>query len=177
MEDQNQNPIPQPEPPVAPTLEPSSGTSELETAKKLAEENFAGWQRALADYANLKRESERGATEIGKYASAGVVAALLPIIDGFAKAHAARPADPMQLAQWADGIGHIRSQLDAAMRNMGVSTIDELDVPFDATRHEAMLMEKPASELTKSGTVIRVLEPGYKMHDRVLRPAKVVVAE
>ena len=145
---------------------------------KKCEEYLSGWQRALADYANLKRESERGAADIGKYASAGVVSALLPIIDSFAKAHTARPAndDTAKLAQWADGIGHIKAQLDGAMTKLGLTVIEAAHVPFDPVQHEAMMMEPP-TEFVKSGTVIRVLESGYKMHDRVLRPAKVVVAE
>ncbi|MEY4723205.1 MAG: hypothetical protein RLZZ324_718 [Candidatus Parcubacteria bacterium] len=154
-------------------------SAQLEDMKKQCEEYLGGWQRAVADYANLKREAERGAAEMGKYAAAGVITGLLPILDSFAKAHAARPiqgdADAAKMLQWADGIGHIKSQLDGALAKLGLTTIDEIGVPFDAARHEAMMMEKAPD--VASGTVVRLLEAGYKMHDRVLRPAKVVVAE
>ncbi len=151
---------------------------ELAQAQALAEEHMAGWKRAMADYANLKKETERDRVEIAKYASSTLVFSLLPVLDSFTKATAARPSDSeaQKLAQWADGVALIRAQFENAMKNAGVMHIDEHGVPFDPSRHEAMMMEK-SNEGIAPGTIIRVLEPGYTLHDRVIRPAKVVVAE
>lgn len=184
MEDQNNNPIVNPadESAVEAPAVAETDTAELalEASKAKEVEYLAGWQRANADYANLKRDAERMQSEYAKYASAGMVTVLLPVIDSFAKAFAARPeagADGQAFAQWADGIGHIKAQLDTALNKAGVILIDETHVPFDPKEHEAMMMEKAPGADTKPGTVLRVLEPGYLMHDRVLRPAKVVVSE
>lgn len=157
--------------------------SEADALKKECADNLAGWQRALADYANLKRETERTQSDFARFASAGVITALLPVIDSFKKAHEAFPVpsdggtpDTAALMQWADGVGHVKSQFDGVLARAGVKAIDESGVPFDPTLHEAMMMQ-PATPETPSGTVVKVLEPGYKMHDRVLRAAKVVVSE
>ena len=174
--------------PAAQTPPPDNGVpfealakEELAKAKALADENMAGWKRAMADYANLKRENERAATELAKYAIAGFVEKLLPVVESFRKAADSRPAkngeplDETRVKQWVDGIGHVRSQLESALVSAGVTSIDKDGVPFDPALHDAMMMEK--REGVAAGTVTKVLEPGCKLHDRVIRPAKVVVAE
>ena len=131
----------------------------------------------MADYANLKKESERAQTEFAKFAAARLATELLPVLDGFRKAFAP-PADGKEQQygkSWADGVAAVRAQFESVMRNAGVTAIDAADVPFDPACHDAMMTEKRAG--AASGAVIKVLEHGYKMHDRVLRPAKVVVAE
>lgn len=169
-------PAAQPEPAQAP--EPQD---ELALAKAQADENMAGWKRAMADYANLKKDTERVTADLAKYAVAGFVEKLLPIIESFRKAEAARPykegepLDETRVKQWIDGIGHVRSQLESALASAGVAAIDKADVPFDPSEHDAMMMEK--RDGVAAGTVLKVLEPGCRLHDRVIRPAKVVVAE
>lgn len=162
-----------------PKANPSDGSAAaIPSEDDKAAEYLAGWQRANADYANLKRETERTQADFAKFASAGVITALLPVIDSFQRAHAAYPADDdaAALVKWAEGIGAVKTQFDGIMARAGVKAIDEPGVAFDPTLHEAMMME-PAKDGVPSGTVIKILEPGYKMHDRVLRPAKVVVSE
>jgi molecular chaperone GrpE len=145
-------------------------TDPLVEAQAKAEEYLAGWKRATADYANLKRESERAREEFGKYAAAALVNELLPVYDNLRKALMQRPAD-----KWADGIAHVASQFEKTLRDSGVAAIEETGVPFDPVRHEAMLTE--THEGVASGTVVKVLESGYLLHEKVLRPAKVTVAE
>jgi molecular chaperone GrpE len=156
----------------------AAATDELAVARAEAATNLEGWRRAMADYANLKRDGEMRMKEMGRYASAGVVSALLPVLDTFGKAFVARPAEDADVAswkKWAEGIGHVKSQFEKAMENAGVMPIDAVDVPFDPTMHEAVMQK--AVEGKASGTVITVLESGWKIYDRVLRPAKVEVAE
>ncbi len=155
---------------------------ELAAAKAKADENMAGWMRATADYANLKREMERTTSELSKYAIGGFLSKLLPVVDSFRKAVEQRPLkegeplDETRIKQWADGVTLIRSQLDGVLANAGVTPIDKDGVHFDPSMHEAMMM-KPAPEGVAAGTVISVLEPGYALYEKVIRPAKVVVAE
>jgi molecular chaperone GrpE len=179
---QNDNPIVTPDPALAPSdviPRPDRGTQkevekETEHMEAKANEYLAGWQRAKADYANLQRESDAKLSDLRKYAAAGFINELLPVIDTFTKAME-KPPEDAGAKQWVEGIGHIRGQLEKVLAKHGVSVIAETGVPFDANVHEAML-QQPADG-APPGTVVQILEPGYRMHDRVLRPAKVVVAE
>lgn len=139
------------------------------------EEYLEGWKRAMADYANLKRDTERLREEFAKYAAASLIAELLPVFDNLQQAVAAKPSSSEAAAQWVEGVGHIASRFDKALRDAGVSRIEDSGARFDPTLHEAMLIE--SHEALESGTVVRVLETGYALHDKVLRPAKVVIAE
>lgn len=158
-----------------------SNEDELAKAKAQADEYLAGWKRAMADYANLKKEAERAQGELAKYAAAGLMTQLLPPLENFKKAAAQTPkmdevkCDSAAVRQWVGGIDAIRSQLESVLKGVGVTVIDAVDVPFDPAKHEAMMAEKHGN--AEPGTVIKMLEPGYMMHDRVLKPAKVVVAE
>lgn len=190
MEDQQKNPAEDPSAEAAATAEPAQAEpvaaapqDALALALAQAEEYLAGWKRAMADYANLKKEAERGQGELAKYASGNMVTELLPVVDSFAKAMAQRPhfgdgvqVDPAKITQWIDGVGRIGDQLASVFSRAGVSVIDKAGVPFDPAVHEAM-MNAPADKDHPSGTVTKVLESGYKLHDRVLRAAKVIVAE
>lgn len=165
-------------PPAGPAPQPAPEAPAADDLQKKCDEYLAGWKRAMADYANLKKDMERERADLAKYAVAGFVGKLLPTIESFRKAAEQLPAEPYDAAktkQWIDGVGHIRSQLDAAIASAGVAPIDQDGVPFDPNFHDAMMMEK--REGSAPGTVLKVLEPGWKLHDRVIRPAKVVVAE
>lgn len=154
------------------------GAAQNDVVKDEAAINLEGWKRAMADYANLKKDSEAKMKEMGRYASANVVKELLPVLDSFAKAFGHMPAEGADAAtwkQWSVGVGHVRAQFEKVMEGSGVQPIAQANVPFDPTMHEAMLQKQV--EGIASGTVISILEPGWKMHDRVLRPAKVEVAE
>ncbi len=165
--------------PVEPAAAP---VDELTAARAKADENMAGWTRAIADYANLKREMERTTADLAKYAVGGFLGKLLPVVDSFRKAseHSpvkeGEPLDETRVKQWIDGVKLIRSQLDAVLAGAGVKPIDQSNVPFDPNMHEAMMMQ-PATPECAAGTVMNVLEPGYLLHEKVIRPAKVVVAE
>lgn len=187
MDEQQQNPnaqspsdvLPDQASQAAPAAAPPD---ELAKARALADEYLAGWKRAMADYANLKKETERGQAELAKYAAAGLVGKLLPTVESLRKAadqkplEDGKPLDETRVKQWIDGIGHVRAQLESALASAGVAAIDQAGVPFDPAMHDAMMMQK-AEKDQPSGTVVKVLEPGWKLHDRVIRPAKVVVTE
>lgn len=149
---------------------------ELDDVRDKTGEYLAGWQRAQADYANLKKDVERMREELAKFACAGLIEKMLPVLDNFANAgaHAPDTKDDAVL-QWCQGISHVQTQLEQVLHEAGLMIIDEADVPFDPERHEAMIRE--ATDGVESGTVLAVLMPGYSLHDRVLRAAKVKVAE
>ncbi|MFA6603308.1 MAG: nucleotide exchange factor GrpE [Patescibacteria group bacterium] len=164
--------------------EPSAAddSQELTSARAEAVDNLAGWKRANADYANLKKDMERMREEFTKFACGSLVAELLPVLDSFRKAAAGLPTgadggppDVAQLQQWVGGVDRIRQQLETVMKKAGVTAIEAAGAEFDPALHEAMMTRR--QEGVASGQVVEVLETGYRLHDRVLRAAKVIVAE
>jgi len=158
-------------------------TDELADALARAEENLAGWKRAAADYANLQKDAARQREEMAKYACTNLVRDILPALDGFrdAAAHAPKAGpdgayDAKAVGQWIEGMNLVRTRLESVLNAAGVTAVDETGVKFDPGCREALMVEKP-DKPERSGEVLRVLQAGYLMHDRVLRAAKVVVAE
>ncbi|UCD53807.1 MAG: nucleotide exchange factor GrpE [Dehalococcoidia bacterium] len=137
--------------------------------KKKAEANLAGWQRAQADFINYRRRSEQEKKDIGKFANAALMLDLLPILDDLERAFAAIPSHPTK-ASWIDSIRLIERKLWASLEAQGLSQIKALGEPFDPNFHEAMRQDKG-----REGIVVEELQRGYTLHDRVIRPSKVVV--
>ena len=136
-------------------------------------EYLDGWKRSQADYANLKRDTEQFRAEFAKFAAARTLESLLPVFDSFEKAAAAPPAPGADPAQWIVGISHIRTQLVGALRELGVEAVGTPGEPFDPARHEAVGAEAGGMP----GSVARLLEPGWSLHGKVLKPARVIVSQ
>ena len=143
----------------------------LAEEKQKAENYLANWQRAQADFINYRRRSEQEKEEIGKFANSVLMFSLLPILDDVERAITAIPSNLAKLS-WVDGIRLIERKLQASLEAQGLSPIKALGEPFDPKFHEAAMHGKG-----KEGIVIAELQKGYKLHDRVIRPAMVVVGE
>jgi len=137
--------------------------------KEKAEGYLANWQRAQADFINYKRRSEQEKEEISKFANSLLMLNLLPILDDLERAFTSIPPKMAKLT-WVDGIRLIERKLQASLEAQGLSPIKVLGEPFDPKLHEAAMHAKG-----KEGIVIEELQKGYKLHDRVIRPAMVVV--
>ena len=126
--------------------------------------------RTLADFENFRKRSEREKQDYFKYAMAGVIKDLLPVLDNFDRAleHAEEGDD------FHRGVSLIYKQLFDVLRRHGVRVIDEAGVRFDPNIHEGVVTEENAD--VPSHTVTAVLQKGYFLHDRLLRPAMVKVA-
>lgn len=126
--------------------------------------------RTLADFENFRKRSEREKQDYFKYAMAGVIKDLLPVLDNFDRAleHAEEGDD------FHKGVSLIYKQLFDVLRRHGVRVIDEAGVRFDPNIHEGVVTEENAG--VPSHTVVAVLQKGYFLHDRLLRPAMVKVA-
>jgi molecular chaperone GrpE len=148
-----------------------SVTRALNEEKEKAEKYLANWQRAEADLINFKKRSEQEKAEIAKFANAVLVMSLLPILDDFERA---LDNVSIKLAgfTWVDGIRLIHRKLQAVLESHGISQIEALGNDFDPTLHEAVLEEEG-----EEGKVIEELQKGYKLHERVLRPAMVKVGK
>jgi molecular chaperone GrpE len=143
----------------------------LAEEKQKAESYLANWQRAQADFINYRRRSEQEKEEIGKFASSVLMLSLLPILDDLERALTSIPSNLAKLS-WVDGVRLIERKLQASLEAQGLSPIKALGEPFDPKFHEAAMHGKG-----KEGIVIAELQKGYKLHDRVIRPAMVVVGE
>ena len=141
----------------------------LAEEKARAEGYLANWQRAQADFINYKRRSEQDKDEVSKFANALLMLNLLPILDDLERAFTSIPPHLAQLT-WVDGIRLIERKLQASLEVQGLSQIKALGEPFDPKFHEAAMDGKG-----KEGIVVEELQKGYKLHDRVIRPAMVVV--
>jgi len=141
----------------------------LDKEKAKAEEYLAGWQRTQADFMNYKRRTEQEKEEISKFANSILMLNILPVLDDLERALTSIPPRLAKLS-WVDGIRLIERKLRASLEAQGLSQIKALGEPFDPNLHEAARMDKG-----KEGIVIEEIQKGYTLHDRVIRPSKVVV--
>ena len=147
---------------------------ELAETRVSADENLDGWQRSQADFANYKKRIEKEHAAIYKNALGRAVLRYLEIKDDLELALKNRPADG-DGAKWAVGIELILRKLQGFLDTEGVLAIDAEGQMFDPNEHEAISMEP--SEDHESGQIIEVVQTGYRLGDRVLRPARVRVAQ
>ena len=152
---------------------PLSLEEQLEKAKSDAAANLEGWQRARAEFANARKRMDRQLSEAYTNATADAVSKLLPVIDDFDRAFANVP-EAIAKDSWFDGIRLVNKKLNSILENANIERINAVGQPFDPNFHEAILQE-PSDEY-ESGVVIRELQSGYKLGDRVIRPVLVVVA-
>jgi len=148
--------------------------SELEIAKAQADEYLDGWQRARAEFANYKKRMEREQAEARDRIAGETLMRFLGVLDDLERALKDRPPDG-EAASWAEGIELIYRKLSALVIAEGVEEILAEGTSFDPVLHEALSHE--ASDGHAEGQVIEVVRRGYRMGDRVLRPALVRVAK
>ena len=133
-------------------------------------ENLDGWQRSVAEFQNYKKRVERD-RELEKAGMKGdLVKKILPVLDDLERALQNRPAEDA----WANGIDLIKHKLEAIIEAEGIQRIEAEGAAFDPNFHEAISYE-PADGV-ESGHVIAVVQNGYMLGERVLRPAMVRVA-
>jgi molecular chaperone GrpE len=144
---------------------------QLTEAQAQAAEYKDGWQRALADFQNYKRRTDAERDSTYQNAVGNIIKRYLPVLDDMERAMAARPAD----LPWSDGIELIYRKLQTILENEGLKRIDAEGQPFDPNFHEAISQE-PADGV-ESGHVIGVVQNGYMLGERVIRPALVRVAQ
>jgi molecular chaperone GrpE len=126
--------------------------------------------RTLADFENFRKRSERERADFQRYALVGVIRDLLPVLDNFDRAlDHAEEGD-----EFHKGVALIYKQLFDVLQRHGLKPITESGVRFDPNIHEAVIREEDPS--VPSHTVVAVLQKGYFLHDRLLRPAMVKVA-
>ncbi len=164
------------EPPaVIPEAEIEQLRAELEEAKQKECEYLNGWQRERAEFFNFKKRMEREQTQGGQNAFANAIRRYLDIADDLERALKSknRPAEG-DGATWAEGIDLIHRKMLAAFEADGIKMIDTSGKLFDPNMHEAISHEDSPNHA--SGQIIEVVQPGYMLGERVIRPARVRVA-
>jgi molecular chaperone GrpE len=174
-EPMNSDPIERREPSTEDSGQASSPQRTLEERLAKAEEEAKkfrdNWHRAEADFQNFKRRTEQEREELRRYGNVSVIINLLPVLDDFERAFSSLDSHLAGLS-WFDGILLIYRKLRQLLENAGVSVIETEGKEFDPRLHEAV-----AHVEGEEGKVISEVQRGYKLHDRVLRPAMVVVGK
>ena len=148
---------------------------QLAEAQAEAAKNKDGWLRAVAEFSNYKKRQEADAGNIRAYATVGLISKLLPVLDDFNRAVKTLP-EALQHMTWIGGVMLIARKMQAIVESEGVKAVDvNPNDAFDPNTHEAVSHDD--ADGVESGHVIEELQRGYKLGDRVLRPALVRVAK
>ncbi len=146
----------------------------LNVVEAKAQENWDKAVRAQAELENVRRRAERELENAHKYALEKFFTELLPVKDGLEMGLAAAKEDGAEMAKLLEGTELTLKMLEDVMIKFGVCDIHPLDEPFDPELHQAMsMLESPDKE---PNTVVAVMQKGYTLNDRLIRPAMVVVS-
>ncbi|KAB2647753.1 MAG: nucleotide exchange factor GrpE [Verrucomicrobia bacterium] len=164
-----------------PALAPSETLSaeaieELKTRAAKADEHWERLLRTTADFDNFKKRAAREKQDALRYATESLISKIIPVLDNFEMAlTAAQNSSTEGLKSLQDGVTMIQSQLKSALSDSGLEEVDATGKPFDPNIHEAVSQQE--SDDVPEGHVMQQLRKGYKIRERLLRPATVVVAK
>jgi molecular chaperone GrpE len=160
-------------PDVAEVAEPELSEAELRDRARKADDYLALAQRTQADFENYRKRTARDLRAAEARGMGRVARELLPALDNLERAVAALEAADEEHTM-TDGIRLVTAELAAALGRTGIEGYAAKGERFDPVCHEAVAQHK--IEGTEAGTIIEVLQPGYRLHDAILRPARVIVA-
>jgi molecular chaperone GrpE len=158
---------------LSPDAEQTGTAATVEALRREAEEHWDKYLRTAAELDNLRKRCARDVEAARKFGTERLAQAILPVRDSVEAGLAASDtADPATIVE---GQRAILRLLDEALAGAGVREIDPRGEPFDPTRHEALsVLPSPGAP---PDTVIEVIQKGYEIHDRLLRAARVIVAQ
>ena len=147
----------------------------LRVCEQEKKDNLDGWQRMRADFANARKEEETRRGDMIKFASEGLVEDMLPVLDSFSMAFANKEAWEKVDASWRKGVEYIYSQMFSVLESRGLSEIGAVGEKIDPRMHIAM-EGIPTDDVNNVDTVVEVVQKGYRLHNKVIRPAKIKAA-
>lgn len=157
----------------------ANAPEELGELKQRAAKASEHWERLLrttADFDNYKKRASREKQDAIRFANENLLEKLVPVLDSFEMALAAAQNDQSEAAQsLKTGIGMVYQQLKSALTDAGLEEVDATGKPFDPNLHEAVSQQE--STAVPEGQVLQQLRRGYKLRERLLRPATVVVSK
>lgn len=143
-----------------------------ETPETPEEQDSEKYLRLLAEFQNFKKRAAKEKTDIHAYANEKLMSELLPVLDNFERALETKTEET---ENYAKGMELIFSQMKTALENHGLKEIEALGETFDPNKHSAVVTEE--SDEYESGHVSKVLQKGYELNGRVIRPAMVAVTK
>ena len=149
--------------------------TELEKAKEDAKQSFDRYLRVSAEFENYKKRMTRETDEFKKYANESLISALLPVIDNLERAIISAKDDSGNAESLIQGIELTLNEILNVFSKYHVEPIESIGKPFDPNFHQAMLQEE--TDKHPDNTIIQELQRGYTIHNRLLRPAMVVVSK
>jgi molecular chaperone GrpE len=147
--------------------QPGGGAADSGRVAAALAERTADLQRLQAEYANYRKRVERDRLAVREQALASVLSELLPVLDDIGRAR--------EHGELSGGFKSVAESLESIVVKLGLTAYGENGDPFDPTLHEALMHEY--SGQVSEPTCVRILQPGYKVGDRIIRPARVAVAE
>lgn len=161
-----------PEEDNAPEAENTEEKAEEKTEEK-ADDGNEKYVRLMADFQNYKKRVAKEKNDIREYATEKLVMELLPVLDNFERALAASAEDDP--AGYAKGMELIFTQMVTELQKSGLTEVEAEGQDFDPTKHNAVMTEE--NEELESGKVSKVLQKGYALNDKVIRPSMVAVTK
>lgn len=149
--------------------------NELEKLKKEKEEYLRGWQKERADFINYKKDEKERFKEVIKFSNERIIKSLIAVLDGFDLA-LGNSWQKEGNERYLKGIYLIKNQLADILEKEGVEVIEaKVGEPFDPAKHEVVAMAE--NEKAAPDTIVEVLEKGYILNHKVIRPCRVMVAK
>jgi molecular chaperone GrpE len=150
---------------------------EIKVLRKERDEYLGGWQRAKADFINARKDDEKARVAFVKFANEGLLSDILPVVESFERAMGNKEVWEKADASWRTGVEHIAALLKKTLAENGLKEI----VPvagsvYDVARDEVVGHEKVENE-TQNNTIVVVVEKGYELAGKILKPPKVKVGE
>ena len=147
---------------------------ELEAVRQEAQDNYDKYLRASAELDNVRKRTAREMEDFRKFAIEKVIMELLPVVDNLERAVHSSDAAEQDGEGLVEGVDLVLKDFLKVFDKFGVKPIESLEKPFDPTFHQAVMQEESTDQ--PNNTVISELQKGYLIHDRLLRPAMVVVS-
>jgi len=148
----------------------------LKSTEKERMEYLTGWQRAKADLINARKRDEEDRKEFIKFANERLIEGIVPVLESFELAMGNKETWEKADKNWRTGVEYIYSQLKKALEESGLTELRPLNQKFDHALHEAASYESVTDEKLDH-VVLRVIQNGYYLNGKLMRPAKVVVGE
>lgn len=148
----------------------------IKKLEKEKEEYLTGWQKERAESVNISKRAEDEKRSFAKYANENLINDILPTIDSFDLAFKNKEAWDSLPSVWTKGIEYIYNQLLSTLESYGVKKVDPKGLVFDPTRDDALETLETEKE-DEDHKILEVIQPGYMINEKVLRPAKVKIGE
>lgn len=146
---------------------------ELKQAKQEKMDTLTNWQRDKADFLNARKRDQETQAEVIRFANQNLVLDMLPTLDGYEQAKA-QPSWSTVDETWRKGVEALMDKIYASLQKIGVEKYGKVGDEFNTSLHEAIGNE-PTTEKEKDHTIALVMQTGYTLHDKVIRPALVKV--